>query len=149
MRTRNVVDIFSTCNIFHVQYFPRAIFYPSFHMTHFQVVLCNVLNYFCCYFSHVPRDNGASQALGLGGLRASSLEASGLHDTNLNTLSTKTTRGQELLGHKKEWKIKMIAVFFFTAHEKGFKVHAQPQTGAYFCLVSYKPGNSSTNSHGK
>ena len=31
---------------------------------------------------------------GLGGLRASSLEASGLHDNNLNTLSTQTPRGQ-------------------------------------------------------
>ena len=38
-------------------------------------------------------------------------------------------RGQELLGHiKREWQIKMMAVFFFTAHEKGFKFHAQPAT---------------------
>ena len=29
---------------------------------------------------------------GLGGLRASSLEASGLHDTNLDKLSTQTPR---------------------------------------------------------
>ena len=67
---------------------------------------------------------------GLGdlGVGASSLEAPGLHDTNLNTLSTLTPRDQELLGH-----IKMMAVFFFTAHEKGFKFHAQPQTGAYSC----------------
>ena len=36
---------------------------------------------------------------------------------------------QELL--KKEWQIKMLAVFFFIAHEKGFKFHAQPQTDAY------------------
>ena len=30
----------------------------------------------------------------------------------------------------------MIAVFkfFFIAHEKGFKFHAKPQTGAYSCL---------------
>ena len=27
-----------------------------------------------------------------------------------------------------------MAVFFFTAHEKVFKLHAQPQTGAYSCL---------------
>ena len=68
------------------------------------------------------------------GLRASSLEASGLHDTNLNTLSTQNPRGQELLGHiKKEWQIKMMAVFFFT-HEKSFKFHAPPQTGAYSCF---------------
>ena len=33
---------------------------------------------------------------GLGGLRTSSLEASGLQDTNLNTLSTQTPRGQKL-----------------------------------------------------
>ena len=31
--------------------------------------------------------------------RASSLEAPGLHDTDLDTLSTQTTRGQELFGH--------------------------------------------------
>ena len=31
----------------------------------------------------------------------------------------------------------MMAVFFFIAHEKGFKLHAQPQTGAYSCLVMY------------
>ena len=44
---------------------------------------------------------------GLGGLRASSLEASGLHDTNLNTLSTQTPRGQQLLGYilKKSGKL--------------------------------------------
>ena len=28
----------------------------------------------------------------------------------------------------------MMAVFLFIAHEKGFKFHAQPQTGAYSCL---------------
>ena len=57
-----------------------------------------------------------------------------LHDTNLSTLSTQTPRGQELLGHiKKEWQIKLMAVFFVIAHEKGFKFHAQPQTGAYSC----------------
>ena len=51
---------------------------------------------------------------GLGGLRASSLEASGLHDTNLNTLSTQTPRGQDLLGHiQKERQIQMMAVIFF------------------------------------
>ena len=59
--------------------------------------------------------------------RSSSVEAPGLHDTNFNTLSIQTPRGQELLGHiKKEYKIEI-------AHEKGFKFHAQPQTGAYFC----------------
>ena len=40
----------------------------------------------------------------LGGLRASSLETPGLHDTNLNKLRTQTLRGQELHGHiNKEW----------------------------------------------
>ena len=29
----------------------------------------------------------------------------------------------------------MMAVFFFTAHKKGFKFHAQPQTGAYSCWL--------------
>ena len=29
----------------------------------------------------------------------------------------------------------MMAMFFFIAHEKGFQFHAQPQTGAYSCLV--------------
>ena len=28
----------------------------------------------------------------------------------------------------------MMAVVFFTAHEKGFKFYAQPQTGAYSCF---------------
>ena len=28
-----------------------------------------------------------------------------------------------------------MAVFFFTAHEKGFKFHAQPQAGAYSCCI--------------
>ena len=74
---------------------------------------------------------------GLGGLRASSLEASGLHHTNLNTLST--PRGQELHGHiKEDWQIKMMAVFFFISHEKGFKFHAQPQTGAHSCFCSIR-----------
>ena len=71
---------------------------------------------------------------GLGGLRASSLEASGLHDTNLNTLSTQTPRGQKLQGYiEEEWQIKMMALFFFIAHEKGFTFHTQTQTGAYSC----------------
>ena len=30
----------------------------------------------------------------------------------------------------------MMAVFLFIAHEKGFKFHAQPQTGAYSCLLN-------------
>ena len=34
---------------------------------------------------------------------------------------------------KEEWQIKRMAVFFFIAHEKGFKFHAQPQSGAYSC----------------
>ena len=63
------------------------------------------------------------------GLRASSLEAPGLHDTNLNRLSTQIPRSQE-------WRIKMMAVFLFIAHEKGFKFHAQPQNGAYSCYIS-------------
>ena len=29
----------------------------------------------------------------------------------------------------------MMAVFFFIAHEKGFKFHAQPQTGASSCFI--------------
>ena len=29
----------------------------------------------------------------------------------------------------------MMAVFFFIAHEKGFKFHAQPRTGAYSCFL--------------
>ena len=28
----------------------------------------------------------------------------------------------------------MMAMFFFIAHEKGFKFHARPQTGAYSCF---------------
>ena len=28
----------------------------------------------------------------------------------------------------------MMAAFFLIAHEKGFKFHAQPQTGAYSCF---------------
>ena len=74
--------------------------------------------------------------LSFSGLGASepALEASGLHDTNLNTLSTQTPRGQKLHEYiKEEWQIKMMAVFFFIAHKKGFKFHAQPQTGAYSC----------------
>ena len=41
-----------------------------------------------------------------------------------------------MLGHikKDQWQIKMMAVFFFIAHEKGFKFHAKPQTGANSCL---------------
>ena len=34
----------------------------------------------------------------------------------------------------------MMAVFFFTSHEKGFTFHAQPQTGAYSCY-KLKPNN--------
>ena len=33
----------------------------------------------------------------------------------------------------------MVAVFFFIAHEKGFKFHAQPKTGAYSCLFKDPP----------
>ena len=32
----------------------------------------------------------------------------------------------------------MMAVLFFIAHEKGFKFHARPQTGAHSC--SYHQG---------
>ena len=76
---------------------------------------------------------------GLGGLRASCLEASGLHDTNLNTLSTQTPRGQKVLGYIKlkklllQRQIKMMAECFFIAHDKGVTFYAQPQTGAYSC----------------
>ena len=59
-------------------------------------------------------------------LRAS-LEAPGLHDTNLNTLSTQTPRGQKFLGHK----IVAIKNNGRVFHEKGFTFHAQPQAGAY------------------
>ena len=56
--------------------------------------------------------------------------------TDSNTLSRQTPRGQILPGYSKEdWQTKIMAVFFFTAHEKGFKFHAQPQTNAYFLLV--------------
>ena len=64
--------------------------------------------------------------------------------------------GQELLGHiKKEWEMKMLAEFLFlpkqslcsqllyksrhpniSAHEKGLKFHAQPQTGPYSCFLN-------------
>ena len=48
----------------------------------------------------------------------------GLHDPNFNTHKIQTPRGQELGGHiKKEKQI-------MTAHEKDFRFHAQPQTGA-------------------
>ena len=39
-----------------------------------------------------------------GGKHLSPLEAPGLHDTNLNILSTRTSRGQELLSHIKKAK---------------------------------------------
>ena len=69
------------------------------------------------------------------GLRASS---PGVHDTNLNTLSTQTPRGHELLGHiKKEWQSKMMAVFFFFAHEKGFKFHAHPKLAHINCCFHF------------
>ena len=49
-----------TCETAHVQrrrfIFPRAIFYPKRPLFHiFKSFLC-LIN-FCCYFSHVPRDN--------------------------------------------------------------------------------------------
>ena len=31
--------------------------------------------------------------------------------------------------------MKMMAMFFFITHKKGFKYHAQPETGAYSCSV--------------
>ena len=36
--------------------------------------------------------------------------------------------------NKEEWQIKIMVVFFFIAHKKGFKFYAQPQTGAYSCF---------------
>ena len=43
-------------------------------------------------------------------------------------------RGQELVGHIKKDQQIMIA------HEKGFKFHAQPQTGANSCLdINWEP----------
>ena len=66
-------------------------------------------------------------------------EALGLLDTNLNTLSTQTPRGPKItwiyILTKEEWQTKMMAAFFFIAHENGFKFHAQPQTGAYSCSI--------------
>ena len=54
---------------------------------------------------------------GLGDLRASPLEASGLNDTNLNTLSTRTPRGQKLHGYiKEEWQLAHILVFNLSIH---------------------------------
>ena len=43
--------------------------------------------------------------------------------------------GRVIVHGKGEWIVipKMMAVFFFIAHEKGFKFHAEPQTGAYSC----------------
>ena len=35
---------------------------------------------------------------------------------------------RDTLGYiKEEWQTKMMAVFFFIAHEKGFKFHGQPK----------------------
>ena len=82
--------------------------------------------------------------LGLGGLRPSEPAPwrsqirfiFTLHDTDLNTLSTQTPRGQKWHGYiYEEWQIKMMAVFFYIAREKGFEFYAQPQTGAYSCLT--------------
>ena len=41
--------------------------------------------------------------------------------------------GRVIVHGEGEWIPKMMAVFFFIAHEKGFKFHAEPQTGAYSC----------------
>ena len=38
------------------------------------------------------------------------------------------------MNYKEEWQIKMMAVYFYVAHGKGFTFHAQPQTGAYSCF---------------
>ena len=78
---------------------------------------------------------------------------------NLNSTQNQTPRGQEFLGHIEEWKIKMMAVFFFLpqpsscsqslyysklqsslsiiniiANTKGFKFHAQPNP--YSCSIA-------------
>ena len=37
----------------------------------------------------------------------------------------------DLLKKTGKSKFKVMAVFFFIAHEKGFTFHAQPQNGAY------------------
>ena len=51
----------------------------------------------------------------------------------------KTPRGQELLGHiKKEWQIKMMAVFFFIAYEfeRVLNVMRNPKMAhIYYCFV--------------
>ena len=73
-----------------------------------------------------------------GGLRASSLEAPGLHDTNFNTPSTQTPRGQELLERIKEANQNM-AVFFFIINEKGFKFHARPQLAHILVINHFGP----------
>ena len=50
--------------------------------------------------------------------RSDKLLKKGLHDTDLNTLSTQTSRGQELLGHIIKHQIN--GIFFFINHKKGF-----------------------------
>ena len=66
---------------------------------------------------------------GLGGLRASSPEAPGLqYDTNLNTLSTQTPRGQKLHEYIKEkWQIKIMAVFFSSLMKRVFNFMRNPK----------------------
>ena len=66
---------------------------------------------------------------GLGGLRTSSLEAPGSHDTNLITLSTQTPRGQELLGRK--WQIKMMVCFFSSLMKRGLNFMRIPKQSGF------------------
>ena len=81
----------------------------------------------------------ASQALGPS-LRDISLtlEAPGLHDdtiTIFNTLSIQTHRGhiKKAKSGKSKWWLRFYSSII--AHEKGFKYHAQPQTGAYSWIL--------------
>ena len=53
-----------------------------------------------------------------------------LHDFNLNTVSTQPPRGQEMLGHiKKEWQIKMMAVFFSPLMKRVLNFMRNPKLG--------------------
>ena len=46
----------------------------------------------------------------------------------LEHIKHQNSRGQTFLGHiQKELQFKMMAVFCFIAHEKGFTFHAQPK----------------------
>ena len=74
---------------------------------------------------------------GLGGLRASPLEASGLYDTNLDTLSTQAPRGQKLHGYiKEEWQIKMMACFSSSLMKRVLNFMRNPKLAHILVYVS-------------